>query len=104
MKRKMLDTIGLIIECKERKAGEGTFDGKLVKWDDAYIITILPLESTKMQVRKFVIAPSQIEYLTGKLDDIYWGTLAELVFDGKYVTDVNILSDWLGAFYETQES
>lgn len=94
---------GLLINAGHREAGESTINNKSVKWDDADLIAIIPLEDQKGQVTKHKIEPSHVKRIYSILDDVCWGTLVELHFTGKYVTDVTVLHDWFSQYCEATE-
>lgn len=48
---------------------------------------------------KHAILPEKVEVISQKLEHISWGALIQLTFSGKYVTDVEVLCDWLTDFY-----
>lgn len=92
----------LVLKTLHRQAGEATIDGKLVSWAEADQILVLPLESDTGKTLKYVLAPDSAEHILQLLDSVYWGCLVQLNFTGKYVSNIEIVNDWLADFYETQ--
>ena len=73
--------------------------GKEISWEDADQPIGIPLESSSAKVMKHAILPEKVEVISQKLEHISWGALIQLTFSGKYVTDVEVLCDWLTDFY-----
>lgn len=94
--------IGLLLNISHRSAGSMNKDGKLIRWDDAYQLTILPFEDSKV-IRKFNIAPNAVENIQHQLEAVHWGALIELSFTGKLVDDVYVVLDSLYDYYESRQ-
>ena len=100
MKRKMVDALFLLFDCRNRQPGSAEIEGKMVSWDRAYQLIGIPIENTSGRLWKHTVAPESVAKVSQKLEDVCWGTLIRLEFSGKQVTDIEVLTDWLGEFYE----
>lgn len=95
--------VGCVLKASYREKGEAVIDGTKVKWEEGFVIEFLPLEGTSRKIRKFVVLPEKEEEISSIFDTVYWGCLVELTLKGKYVSDVEVLRDWLGKFYEANK-
>ncbi len=102
MKKKFVDSLFCLFDCRNRAAGSGEIEGRQISWDEAYQLVGVPIENTSGRLWKHTVAPDSVEMVSRKLEDIHWGTLLRLEFSGKQVADVEVLCDWLGDFYETE--
>lgn len=99
MKKHFQDSLMCVWDIRHRKAGSAKIDGKEISWEDADQLIGIPLESSSVKVMKHAILPEKVEVISQKLEHISWGALIQLTFSGKYVTDVEVLCDWLTDFY-----
>lgn len=76
-----------------REAGSANIDGKDVKWEAGHIIGYIQL-GDKGKMLKSIIMPDRVEAIVKLLDNVNWGTVVTLHFNGKYVSDVEIVLDW----------
>lgn len=93
---------GIILNAKFRDAGEATIDGKHVKWEKAFQIIFLQEADPKGNAKKYTVVPEKEIAISEMLETACWGCLAELTFDGKQVSDIEIICDWLADFYQLQ--
>lgn len=96
--KKILSNPFLVLKTQHRSAGEATIDGKLVQWNEADQIIVMPLESENGRVLKYSLVPDKAAHILHMLDDVCWGCLVRLDFQGKSVCDLEILDDWLNDF------
>lgn len=94
---------GILMQASQRQAGEALINGKTISWDAADIIAVIQLEDPKVKLQKFKIQPGKAQGIYARLNEVCWGTLVELEFDGTFVTNVTVLQDWLSDYYATQE-
>ena len=97
--QKKLTASGLLTAIKFRKAGQMEKDGKLLTWDDAVQIILLPFEEEK-NIRKYTVEPSCVEAIHQKLKPIHWGCFVEADISNNKVMDITIIEDVLKHFYE----
>ena len=100
MRKKITDSLFCLWDCKNREAGSAEFDGKMKSWEAAYLLIGVPVESSSARLWKYPVAPEKVQEISSKLNSVYWGTLIQLTFSGKYVVDVEVLCDWLGQYYD----
>lgn len=78
----------------ERRVKKGNFvskQGETVEYDASYKITVLPLNDK--EIHEYKVAKDVESMVEKSLDDLHYGALVELSFEGKVVTDVRVLSD-----------
>lgn len=100
LRKKITDSLFCLWDCKNREAGSGEINGKMRSWDAAYQLIGVPVESSSARLWKYPVAPEKVQEISSKLNSVYWGTLIQLTFSGKYVVDIEVLCDWLGQYYE----
>lgn len=84
----------IVLSDKHRTAGEAEIDGKLVKWGSGYMLTYIPFEGVKVVKRE--VDPDQAQRIEKILENVSWGALVSLTFQGKYISDVTVESDPVG--------
>ena len=82
---------GILLDAKFRPAGEGEKDGKAFTWDEAYIITYVPFEGTK--VIKLKVDPAMADAVDKALETVHWGAFISLEMRGKMVVSVMVEAD-----------
>lgn len=102
MRKKFTDSLFCLFDCRNREAGSGEIKGKMRTWDKAYQLVGIPIENNSGELWKYTVVPGSVEMVSRKLENVHWGTLLRLEFSGKQVIDVEVLCDWLGDFYETE--
>lgn len=86
--------IGLLLNEGTREAGSSVIDGKQIKWDSAYVITVMPYNGRRGDsVRKYAVIPEAVAEVSALLDPVGWGSLLELQVENNKVTDVKVLFD-----------
>lgn len=100
MRRRFQNSLVCVCNVKHRKKGSGVIDGKTIEWDGADQLIVIPLESLTGKAIKYSILPEKYQEISNKLEDVSWGALVQLTFSNKFVSDVEILSDWLTEFYK----
>lgn len=93
------DSLICLLDFRHRNAGSAEIDGKEVSWGDADQLIGIPIENSSAKAMKRTILPEKVEVISKKLEHVSWGALIQLTFSGKYVTDVEVLCDWLTDFY-----
>lgn len=103
MKYQFAKSVIVLTNEHERKAGEADFkgDGHIVRWGAAHQLWGIPLESDSDKIWKYTVAPECVEKISKKVANLSWGTLIHLELNGKYVTDFEVLTDWLSNYYES---
>lgn len=88
--------LGLLMKDAMRKKGSGTIGGKEISWDDAYQITLLPLQEQQGRIRKYTVSPEFADTIKAQLSQVNWGSYISLEIgeDGKTVTAVEVICDW----------
>lgn len=97
MKSRVQTTVdGLIMNDAHRSKGSANIDGKEVAWDEAYQITLLPIQEKKGRVRKYSVAKELVGNIEKQLAEVNWGAYISLEMgeDGKTVIAVNVICDW----------
>lgn len=89
----------MILNLKNRPAGEMVVEGKKINYSAAVQIVALPIEETK-KVFKYTIDPTCIDKIAALLEPVHWGCLAKIKLTNKMVTDLEIVSDPLADYYE----
>lgn len=100
MKRRFQNCLICLCDIRYREAGNAEIDGKKIEWGAAHQLIGIPLESLTGRVSKYSILPEKYQAISDKLENVSWGVLVQLTFSGKFVSDVEILSDWLTEFYK----
>lgn len=96
MKNSAMDNTGLLMGNEYREAGEMDGEnGKKIKWDAGYKVSMIPLRSTTGRVVKYTVAEPNVGKIDGKLADVNWGSVIKLTLRGKIVEDVEVLYDYL---------
>lgn len=91
---------GLLLKVAHRSAGEMEKNGKLISWEERYQLVILPFEDDR-NIVKYSINPACEDKILRQLDEVHWATLIELELDGREVVSVEVVSDILRDFYES---
>ena len=97
MKSRIQTTVdGLIMNDAHRSKGSANIDGKEVAWDEAYQITLLPIQEKKGRVRKYSVAKDLVGNIEKQLAEVNWGAYISLEMseDCKTVIAVNVICDW----------
>lgn len=82
---------GILLNAGLRAAGEGEKDGKSFSWDEAYIVTYVPFEDTK--VLKLKVDPAMADAVDKALETVHWGAFIALEMRGKMVVGVSVEAD-----------
>ena len=82
---------GILLDAKEREAGQGDFDGKHVEWDAGYMLTYIPFEGTRVYKRQ--VAPDMVATVDKALENAHWGSLISLEMRGKMIVNVTVEAD-----------
>lgn len=99
MKRRFQNCLICLCDIRYREAGNAEIDGKQIEWGAAHQLIGIPLESLTGKAIKYSILPEKYQVISEKLENVSWGVLVQLTFSGKFVSHVEILSDWLTEFY-----
>lgn len=87
--------LAILLNDKFREAGSSEINGKLVKWDSGYVLTVLPYgEKRGEAVRKYTVCTSAESAVSSLLSTVGWGSLIELHLDGNKVVNASLLVDW----------
>ena len=86
------------MDDKLRNKGSAEINGKIVEWESAYQIVILPFGDTKGNIRKYSVLESECERIKSILEDVNWGAYISLDFAGNKVSDVIINDDWYSSY------
>ncbi|RGC78112.1 hypothetical protein [Faecalimonas umbilicata] len=100
MRRRFRNSLVCVCNEKHREKGSGVIDGKTIEWDEADQLIVIPLESLTGKAIKYSILPEKYQAISDKLENVSWGALVQLTFSGKFVSDVEVLADWLTEFYQ----
>lgn len=104
MRKRITDTLFCVWDFHHRTAGNAEINGKSVSWEDADVLIGVPIETTNLKkAYKYIVAPDRVDMISKKLANVCWGTLVQLTFSGKEVVDVEVISDWLGSVYDSEE-
>lgn len=104
MRKRITDTLFCVWDFRHRDAGSAEIEGKGISWDEADVLIGIPIETTNLKrPYKYVVAPDRVDMVSKKLAHVCWGTLVQLTFSGKEVVDIEIISDWLGSVYDSEE-
>lgn len=94
MKQNFTEVKGALLKDGVRTAGKREIDNRVIEWEEAYQITILPYGEAKGDsIRKYTVAPEYAEEISRQLENVYWGSIISLEFDDKMVVSVTVLCD-----------
>lgn len=104
--KNMQKTVKMIyaLLLSERKVDKGSFvskQGKTVEYDASYKITVLPL--SEKEIQEYKVAKDFESMVEKTLNDLHYGALVELSFEGKVVTNVRVLSDLVYDYEQTND-
>lgn len=86
--------LGLLLHDHMRQAGQTVIQGKEVSWTEGYVINLLNFQSTRGDVRKYVVEESSQDKVAKTLSNVGWGALLSLQLDKNRVVNVDVLCDW----------
>ena len=84
----------------KRSGGKATLaDGKVIEWQEAYIISAIKYGDYKGRLMKYKVSDSFADEIDKQLEDVNFGSLLSLEFapDGK-ICSVTVLCDWYDSF------
>lgn len=94
MKRIDESARGLLLKDAFRKADSKEIDGKLVKWGDGYIITLLLIGgASATDIKKYTVHPDLEDSIKAQLADVEWGSLITLSLEDGKVAAVKVEND-----------
>lgn len=104
MKKKLLNSTGIILDFKYIPAGSADFEGNgnIKSWDEKYKLYYIPLEDPYGKVLRYTVDPSCVDEIARRLENVCWGALVHLEFSNNFVSDVEVLLDWFADYYESE--
>lgn len=103
MKTRWSRRLNIVVQTKHRLPGKGTIDGKDQEWGEAYQVVCVAVEDEKFQARKYNILPERVSEIWPKLENLSWGCLVQLDFEGYYIRDMEVLDDWFSNFMDSMD-
>jgi major membrane immunogen (membrane-anchored lipoprotein) len=91
MKRINETVQGLLLKDAYRKAGSKEIDGKLVEWDDGYIISLLLVGgASAVDIKKYTVRSDHEDTIKMQLADVEWGSMITLSLEDGKVVEVKV--------------